>query len=272
MSTTKGGPGTVSVAAEGRVRILTFDRPGRANAFDVALYRAAAAALHEADADDDVGAVVLTGAGRTFTAGTDLAEMADTAGRSPDWSAPHPFEAFLDAVVGFSKPLVAAVNGPAVGLGLTLLPHCDLVLVSESARLRAPFTAMGVVPEAASSYLLAQRMGRQRATAALLTSDWLSATEAVEAGLALRVCRPEDLLADAVALAARIASHPDASVRATRALVRDAERDGIVRARARENAAFAEILGASATAAAIRGHLAGLGSANGSVNGGGSGA
>ncbi|SHN45160.1 enoyl-CoA hydratase/isomerase family protein [Cryptosporangium aurantiacum] len=249
MSTAEG---RVRTEDHGRVRVLEFHRPTRANAFDVALYRAATEALLAADGDPEVAALVLTGAGRSFTAGTDLAEMADTA----EGSSGPPFDTFLDAVVAFGKPLLAAVNGAGVGLGLTLLAHCDLVLVSENARLRAPFTAMGVVPEAASSYLLPQRMGFQRATEALLTSEWISASSAVESGLALRVCAPDDLLPETIALAQKIAAHPDASVRATKALITASRRDAVADARRREGAAFAEILQSPAMGAAIRGHLA----------------
>jgi enoyl-CoA hydratase/carnithine racemase len=245
--------GSVLTDDTGRVRVLTFNRPTRANAFDGALYRSAADALTVADADPAIGAVVVTGAGRSFTAGTDLAEMAQTTGAASRTE--HPFTVFLDAVIGFTKPLLAAVNGAAVGLGLTLLAHCDLVLVSEHARLRAPFTVMGVVPEAASSYLLPRRMRRQAAIAALLTSDWISAAEAVEVGLALRQCAAEELLNTTVELAQRIAAHPDASVRATRRLIRASERDEITTAMRREGEAFAEILRSPAMDEKIRGHL-----------------
>ncbi|GAA3384137.1 enoyl-CoA hydratase/isomerase family protein [Cryptosporangium minutisporangium] len=249
--------GSVHTEDSGRVRVLTFHRPSRANAFDSALYRSAAEALRAADADPTIGAVVLTGAGRSFTAGTDLAEMVaqvDTDG-GDDGGGHHPFTLFLNAVTDCSKPLLAAVNGAAVGLGLTLLAHCDLVLVSENARLRAPFTVMGVVPEAASSYLLPRRMNRQAAIAALLTSDWITATEAVQSGLALRVCPAEDLLPATVELAQRITAHPDASVRATRRLIRESERDEITAALRREGEAFAEILRSPAIGDQIRDHL-----------------
>src|SRR5262245_36562892 len=128
-----------------RVRLLTFNRPDRANAFNEVLYHAAADALRAAAVDDDVAVVVLTGAGKAFSAGTDLHEMAETV---PDGSSERPnrsgFPAFVDILQEFPKPLLAAVNGSAVGLGFTMLAHCDLVLVSDKARLLAPFTTMGV--------------------------------------------------------------------------------------------------------------------------------
>ena len=127
---------------------------------------------------------------------------------------------------------------------------------AENARLRAPFTLMGVVPEAASSHLLPQRMGWQRATEALLTSEWISAADAVGSGLALRVCAPEELLPATIDLAQRIAVHPDASVRATKALITASRREAVADARRREGAAFAEILSAPSMGDTIRGHLA----------------
>ncbi|MBX6389130.1 MAG: enoyl-CoA hydratase/isomerase family protein [Frankia sp.] len=256
----------------GRVRLITLNRPRQANAFSAALYLAAAAALNEAASDDAIGAVVLTGNGRHFSAGTDLVEMAaqaarmnaETSGAKP---APAngdnasgeegsvPFNAFLDALSSFPKPLLAAVNGSGVGLGLTMLAHCDIVLISENARLLAPFTAMGVAPEAASSYLLPRRMGAQRAAKALLSAEWITAAEAVESGLALRACPPDQLLAETMALATTIAERPLASLIATKRLIRDAERAGIERARKAEGEAFRELLARPAIGDAILGRL-----------------
>ena len=130
------------------VRVLTLDRPDALNAFNTALYDACAAAFHEATARDDIACVVLTGTGRAFSAGQDLGEMAqiDTAARA-DGNDPGPgFPRFIDTVAAFEKPLIAAVNGLGVGIGLTVLLHSDLVLISTTARLRAPFVPLGVVP------------------------------------------------------------------------------------------------------------------------------
>jgi enoyl-CoA hydratase/carnithine racemase len=225
-------------------RLITFDRPDRANAFNEELYHASADALRAAATDDAVGAVVFTGAGKAFCAGTDLLEMAEAVPN--DAGAPRPdrtgFPAFVDTLQEFPKPLLAAVNGAAVGLGFTMLAHCDLVLVSDRARLLAPFTNMGVAPEAASSYLLPRRMGRQQASLSLFTSDWITAEQAVATGLAIRQCSPDELVPEALALAARIASKPLPSLMATKRLLLDAEREGIARARELENRAFAELL------------------------------
>jgi enoyl-CoA hydratase/carnithine racemase len=224
----------------GAVRLLTFDRPDALNAFDSPLYRAAGAALTAARDDDGVKVVVLTGAGRAFSAGQDLGEMARIAAGEPVESG---FPALLAALESFDKPLVAAVNGPAVGIGFTLLPHCDLVLVAEGARFRTPFAEMGVPPEAASSVLFPARMGWQRAAEVLFTSPWLTAEEAVECGIALRVVPPEDLLPEALALAERIAAAPLPALREIKATMLAGRSDAVRAARAREEAAFARVLG-----------------------------
>jgi enoyl-CoA hydratase/carnithine racemase len=241
-----------------RVRLLTFNRPDRANAFNEILYHAAADALRAAAIDDDVAVVVLTGAGKAFSAGTDLHEMAETV---PDGTSERPnrsgFPSFVDILQEFPKPLLAAVNGSAVGLGFTMLAHCDVVFVSDNARLLAPFTTMGVAPEAASSYLLPRRMGRQRASLSLLTSDWVSAEDAVATGLAVQRCRPNTLVDETMELATRIASKSLPSLMATKRLLLDAEREGIARARELENQAFAELLALPNARAGVLGQLDG---------------
>lgn len=229
------------------VRTLTFNRPEVANAFDRHLYREATAALARAAGDDGVAAVVLTGAGRTFCAGADLVEMAaivtGLGDDQPDAGEErHPFGAFIEQLAAFDKPLLAAVNGAGVGLGLTLLLHCDIVLMAAEARLRVPFSAMGVAPEAASSYLLPRRVGRQRAALALFTSDWITASEAVAWGLALEAVPDGRVLEETLAIARRIAAHPVASLTAIKRTVRHFEQDGIARARALEDDAFSLLL------------------------------
>ncbi len=223
---------------EGAVRILTLDRPDRRNAFDVALYRGLTTALLAADGDEAVRAVVLTGAGSAFSAGTDLEELsAIAAGEAPD-GAGAAFPALVDALSEVDVPLVAAVNGPGVGLGATMLSYFDLVFMADSARLRAPFAAMGVPPEAGSSLLFPLRMGWQRAARAMLGSVWISAAEAQAAGLATAVCQSECLLAQALAAAQEIAAHERRSTRTIKALMRSAQRDLDAAARARDDDAY----------------------------------
>lgn len=240
----------------GRVRLLTFDRPEALNAFNNALYHAAADALDVAAADGDIAVVVLTGEGRAFSAGQDLGEMAslaqDVGGAD---GTTHGFPRFMDALIGFPKPLLAAVNGLGVGLGLTLVGHCDLCLVAESARFRPPFTALGVVPEAAASYTLPLMMGWQAATKALLTSGWISADEAVASGLALRKVPDDQLVDEALALAGEIAVWPISSLVGTKRVIRASHLDAIAEARRREDHEFARMTGSPANLEALTAFL-----------------
>jgi enoyl-CoA hydratase/carnithine racemase len=231
----------VEEAAPG-VRVIAFNRPAVRNAFDTTMYQEVTASLRAADGDDTVGAVVLTGRGIAFTSGQDLAEMAAIATGTAVEGAGQGFMGLLECLIDLSVPLLAAVNGVAVGLGFTLLPHCNLVLVDAGARLRVPFAELGVPPEAASSVLFPAVMGWQQAARVLLTSDWVSAPELVELGVALKVCAEGTVLDETVALAARIAAHPRAATRASTSLVRAARRDAVVEANRREQAAFGTLL------------------------------
>jgi enoyl-CoA hydratase/carnithine racemase len=231
------------------VRLLTFNRPEKLNAFDNALYTACGAALEEARERDDIKCVVLTGAGRAFSAGQDLAEMAtiDTSSAR----AGHGFPRFVDTAAAFDKPLLAAVNGLGVGIGLTILLHCDLALIADTARLRAPFVPLGVVPEAAGSLLMPAIMGTQRASLALYTGDWITADEAVAADLALKVLPADRVVDETMAIARRIAQHPVAALIESKRLVIASRIDAVRAARAREDATFARMVGAGANAAAL---------------------
>ncbi|HUE06740.1 MAG TPA: enoyl-CoA hydratase/isomerase family protein [Acidimicrobiales bacterium] len=235
----------VEDAAPG-VRLIAFNRPEVRNAFDTAMYKEVTAALRTADSDDAVGAVVLTGRGSAFTSGQDLAEMAAIAAGAAVEGAGQGFIGLLDCLTECSVPLLAAVNGVAVGLGFTLLAHCDLVLVATDARLRVPFAELGVPAEAASSFLFPATMGWQQAARILLTSDWVGADELVSLGLALRACDPGAVLDQTVELAARIAAHPRGATRAITSLMRAARRDAVLDANRREQGAFARLLGSAA--------------------------
>jgi enoyl-CoA hydratase/carnithine racemase len=243
----------VLVENVGRVRLITLNRPEKANAFNIELYERTTRALADAEADDSVSVVVFTGAGRVFSGGVDLTDM--TAGIPDDGEPAAPqggdaersnagsvFDAFVGGLQSFPKPLMAAVNGAAVGIGFTMLLHCDLVLMSENARLRAPFTRMGVAPEAGSSFLLPRRMGRQQAALALFTSDWIQPEQAVAHGLAVTVCGADTLIADALELASQIAEHPLPSLMATKRLMIVADQENILRARELEGQEFAHLL------------------------------
>ncbi len=233
--------GRIEVEDADGVRLIAFSRPEVRNAFDSAMYTAVTGALAGALVDDGVRSVVMTGRGKAFTSGQDLREMAELAAGTGGPEAGSGFQGLLDVVVSFDKPLLAAVHGVGVGLGCTLLAHVDLVLMEEGARLRAPFAELGVPPEAASSWLLPERMGWQRASALLLGSEWIDAHQAVEAGVALRVCPTGTVLAETMELARRIAAFPPHATRQIKQLMLASNRQQIDAARAREEAAFAAL-------------------------------
>lgn len=198
---------------------LTFDRAERLNAFTGSDYRDLRIALEHAAADPATRVIVLSGAGRAFSAGADRSLLDGTASPSDHELASTEFGAMLEAIGRCEKPIVAAVNGLAVGIGCTILLYCDLVLLAESARLRLPFTALGIVPEAGSSALLPARARWGDSVWAMLSSEWLDAHGALAMGLAWRVVPDEALLVEAEGAAATIAELDPASVAATKRLL-----------------------------------------------------
>ncbi len=234
-----------------RVRTLTLDRPDALNAFNEALYDATAEALLAAADDPAVAVVLLTGEGRAFSAGTDLVEMGRMVS-DPDFErGTHGFLGLVDALVDFPKPLLIAVNGLGLGIGTTILGFADLAFASTQARFKCPFTSLGVAPEAASSYLLPQLLGRQNAAWVLLSAEWVGAEEAREMGLVWKVCEPDELLPTARRYAATLAARPISSLRAVKRTMTEPLRSAIAEARERENAAFAELMGGPANLEAL---------------------
>ena len=242
---------TLLVNDENRVRTLTLDRPEALNAFNEALYDATAEALLAAAVDPDVAVLLITGNGRGFSAGTDLLEMHRIATDPTFERGEHGFPGLIDALVAFPKPLVVAVNGVGLGIGCTILGFADLAFMSTAAKLKCPFTSLGVAPEAASSYLMPLLVGRQNAAWLLQSAEWVSAEEAKEMGLVWRVCKPDDLLAEATRYAEVLAARPIASLVAVKRTMTEPLRAGIDAARERENAAFAELLGGPANLEAL---------------------
>ncbi len=241
----------VRIDDAGGVRTLTLNRPEALNAFNEALYDATTVALRAADEDPDVAVVLLTGEGRAFSAGNDLVEMQARI-TDPDFVVgEYGFPGMIDALSTLRKPLILAVNGLGVGIGATILGYADLVFMSSAARLKCPFTSLGVAPEAASSYLLPQLVGRQNAAWILMSSEWVDADEALRMGLAWKLCPPDDLLADARRHAEVLASRPISSLTAVKKTIVDPNRAEIAAALEREYAQFAELMGATANADAL---------------------
>ena len=221
------------------VRALTFNRPEALNAFNQELWYAAADALEDAAADDHVRCVLVTGNGRAFSAGQDLGEMADPTvfeGQEPG------YQRYMPVLESFPKPIVAAVNGVGVGIGLTMLLHCDIVLMSDQARLKAPFISLGVTTEASASLLMPATMGWQRAAEVLFTEPWIDADQAVADGIALRAVPHDRLLDEARALAGHIGGLPLGPLLATKALMQAGRADAVAAARTREVAEFEHLV------------------------------
>jgi len=238
------------------VLVLTLNRPQQKNAFNYRMWSDARDALADAHGDDAVRVVVVTGAGGAFTAGQDLVEMG---GQRPpgvdEREFGSAFDRFMDVLCAFDKPLLAAVNGVGVGIGLTLLLHCDYAFIARGARLRAPFVTLGVVPEAASSYLLPVIIGHRQAMDLLFESDFIDAARAVELGLATTLCEPEQLLDATMARAQALAAKPLGSLRYTKRLVLETRADQVRLARERENQGFARRVGSPENIEAVTAFL-----------------
>ena len=245
---------TVLERLEGGVLTVTLNRPRQKNAFNAAMWRDARECFEDALADDRVRAVVITGSGGAFSAGQDLAEMSNlSAGSDSDDASgqDNGFSLFMDVLCNFDKPLIAAVNGVGVGIGITLLLHCDYAYIARGSRLRAPFVTLGVVPEAASSYLFPAVIGYRNAIDLLFESDFIGAERAVELGIATHLCDPEDVLAAAIQRAQHLAAKPLGSLRHTKRLVLATRREQVDAARRREDAAFVGRIGSAENIEAI---------------------
>ena len=227
-----------------RVRRVALNRPDALNAFNGQQYDEVTDALLEAGADDDCRVVVLTGTGRAFSAGADLS---GTAGPPPR----HGFNGMLHAIVDFEKPFVLGINGLGVGIGATICGVADFVFMAESARLRCPFSELGLVAEAGSTRTFPGLMGRQQAMWFLMASEWMAAEQCQAAGLVLEVL-PDEGFADAVhAKAARLAALPPDSLAEAKRLVVGPDRDRLKAVIDAENAALARLSGGPANREAV---------------------
>ncbi|MGB3471066.1 MAG: enoyl-CoA hydratase-related protein [Erythrobacter sp.] len=204
-----------------RVTTITIARPEKKNAITQAMYGAMADAVNAYGEDDSSRALMFTGEGDYFTSGNDLQDfsMAAAAGGAANDEVP-PVIRFLHAIKDCPKPMIAAVNGPAIGVGLTLTLHCDLVYAANSATFAAPFVKLGLVPEAASSLLLPQVIGMAAANDVFMTGRTLTSDEALRMGLISRVFADADFAAEARALALTVANAAPTAMRHTKALLR----------------------------------------------------
>jgi len=229
---------TIRTALLDGVLTIEIARPEKKNAFTREMYTAAAEALHAADADAAVRAVLLCGQPGIFTSGNDIEDfLSRPPGQGSD-AQDSPVFRFLNALTNCGKPVVAAVTGAAIGVGATMLLHCDFVYVSDEARLAMPFVSLGLVPEFASSLLVPQLMGQRRAAEKLLLGDPFTAQEAVDCGLANAVLPAAEVLPHARRVALRFNALPPGAVRESKKLMRDHQRTLVMEAIRTEGAVF----------------------------------
>ena len=228
----------IHVTREGAVVLIGINRPEKKNALTAEMYKALADALYAAAEDEAVRVVLLHGEGGCFTAGNDLADFATP---RPDANE-TPAIRFLREIAHFKKPLVAAVEGVAVGIGTTMLLHCDLVYATPQTRFALPFVNLAVVPEAASSYLLPRIAGWQRAAEMLMLGEPVSAEQALAAGMINAIVSPDRLMEIAMAAASKLASKPPLALRETKRLMKQADYERIDSALRAEARVFAQCL------------------------------
>ncbi|HTJ94508.1 MAG TPA: enoyl-CoA hydratase [Pararobbsia sp.] len=228
----------VVVSRDGGVLTIAFNRVAKKNAITVAMYQAMADGLAEAADDASIRAILIRGDEQVFSAGNDLADFM----RNPPRGDDAPVFQFLKGIANARKPIVAAVAGAAVGIGTTMLLHCDLVYAGANARFSLPFAQLGLCPEAASSLLLPQLAGYQRAAEKLLLGESFDASEALAMGLVSRVLAADEVNAFALAQASKLAALPPASLRVTKGLMKDANRATILARMNEEGAQFGKML------------------------------
>ena len=224
----------------GRVLLLTINRASKKNALTVSMYQTLSQHVADADRDPAIGAILLAGAGDCFTAGNDMGDFRERA-ESTD---PKPSSglALIAQLMECDTPVVAAVQGLAVGIGTTLLLHCDFVIAARNARFQTPFADLGLCPEAASSLLMPLMLGFRRASDLLLAGEALTAEEALKCDLVSRLCEEGELHSASLELATRLAAKPAESVRLSKSLMRRHWREAIAETLEVEREHFSERL------------------------------
>ncbi|GAA4419063.1 enoyl-CoA hydratase [Acidovorax lacteus] len=228
----------IRVHTEAGVTTITFDRVDKKNSITTAMYSAMADALAAAEADPAVRVVVFQGDVAIFSAGNDIGDFL----QQPPASQDSPVFRFLRGLAGFTKPVIAAVCGPAVGIGTTMLFHCDLVYAGDNAAFSMPFVNLGLCPEAASSLLVPQMLGYHRAAEALMLGEPFMAEAALEVGLVNRVLPPTECNAYAQAQARKLAAKPLSSLIETKRLMKKGQQTQVLAVMAEEGQSFGRML------------------------------
>ena len=234
---------TLIIRDEGAIRLVELNRPDAFNALNGQMTKELAEIFTATATNDSIKVLVLTGNGKAFWAGADLKEPPAL---RAEW-----FGQMVEAAIDLPKPFLIAVNGVGVGIGSTICGLADTVYMAETARLRCPFSALGLTAEAASTITFRQLLGRQRASWFLLSSEWMSARDCVEAGLALAALPADELIDHAMAQAAKLAALPLASLKQTKHLIMEPIREQLKQAVKAENAALAELRGGAANEEAL---------------------
>lgn len=229
---------------ENGILTISFNRPEKKNAITQAMYQAMADALRAAQSDTAVRAILLTGKPEIFTAGNDLEDFMKNAGGLAKPETVPPVYQFMQALNEAEKPVIAAVSGAAVGIGTTLLMHCDLIYLADNARLSMPFTQLGLCPEFASSMVFQQIVGYQRAAEKLMLGEAFSAQEAFEMGFVNKVLPLDDLLPYAQQVVAKLVALPAASIRVTKRLMKASQPVAVSEKMREENQYFSAMLNA----------------------------
>jgi enoyl-CoA hydratase/carnithine racemase len=206
---------------EGNILVLSFNRGAKMNALTRSMYSGLATGLNEAAGDFGIRAVILTSEDQHFTAGNDISDFM----KNPPTSESSEVSQFLESLLNFPKPLITAVKGNAVGVGTTMLLHCDVVVASPTAKFSMPFASLGLVPEAGSSFLFPQLVGYQRAARIFMTGESFDAPMAVEMGLVTSI--ENDPIVEAMKIAQQIAEQPPQAIINTKALLKARSHDAV---------------------------------------------
>jgi enoyl-CoA hydratase/carnithine racemase len=218
----------------GHILRIQLNRPEKKNAMTVAMYNTMADLLNGAAKDDQIRVVLWHGAGDSFSAGNDIQDFL----KNPPGAGESPQARLIEALINFDKPIVAAVQGAAIGGGTTMLTHCDFVFAGESAKFQMPFINLAVVPEFGTSYSVPARIGYLRAAELILLGSRFDAKRAAELGLATRVVPDQELLATATETACELTEKAPAALQACKRLMRTSTRDQLERAVRLENEEF----------------------------------
>ena len=224
------------------VQILCLNRAAKKNAVTIEMYQALSDALHRAESDPAIKVTLIHGKGADFSSGNDINEFVQIA-QTPEKMSP--VMAFLQTLASYKKPLVAGVEGRAVGVGATMLLHCDMVLAARDSRYQFPFVQLGLVPEAASSHLLPLLVGHQKAFEKLILGDVFGSEEALAMGMLNHLCESGEAFDLALSYANKIAALPTEAVILSKDLLRYRARDGVQMSLMREGRIFKDRLGSS---------------------------